>query len=157
MARENLGAGPEHVDNPRLSTTPSLRADVPRGVELSRPMRMLAVTMRTGKRWGLQAGLVGVVVCVAEPADAQNMGNPATGLQFARSVCAECHAVEIKQPGSPNTAAPSFQRIANIPGMTETALYVSLQTSHRTMPNLRLEADEMRDVVAYILSLKPGP
>ena len=157
MAREKLGARPEHVAKPRLSSTLSLRVDVPRGVEPSRPMRMIAVMMRAGKRWGVQAGLVGLVVCAAEPADAQNIGNPETGLQFARSVCAECHAVEIKQPGSPKTAAPSFQHIANIPGMTETALYVSLQTSHRTMPNLRLDADEMRDVVAYILSLKPGP
>jgi hypothetical protein len=59
-----------------------------------------------------------------------------------------------KELGSGNAAAPSFHRIANVSGMTETALYVALQTSHRTMPNVRLEPDEMRDVVAYILSLK---
>jgi hypothetical protein len=38
--------------------------------------------------------------------------------------------------------------------MTETALYAFLQTSHRNMPNIRLEAEEMRNVVSYILSLK---
>ena len=38
--------------------------------------------------------------------------------------------------------------------MTETALYAFLQTSHRNMPNIRLEPDEVRNVVAYILSLK---
>jgi mono/diheme cytochrome c family protein len=98
-----------------------------------------------------------VLLCTAPSAQAQNIGNARTGLAFARSVCAECHAVEPKRLGSPNWEAPSFQRIASVPGMTETALYVALQTSHRSMPNIRLEADEARDVVAYILSLGPTP
>jgi predicted DNA-binding transcriptional regulator YafY len=38
--------------------------------------------------------------------------------------------------------------------MTATALYVTLQTSHRIMPNLMFEPDELRDIVVYILSLK---
>jgi hypothetical protein len=40
--------------------------------------------------------------------------------------------------------------------MSPTALQAALRTSHRTMPNIILDADEMRDVVAYILTLKPG-
>jgi len=38
--------------------------------------------------------------------------------------------------------------------MTETALYAFLRTSHRNMPNIRLDPAEIRNVVAYILSLK---
>jgi len=38
--------------------------------------------------------------------------------------------------------------------MTGTALYIALQTPHKTMPNLMLEADELRDISAYILSLQ---
>jgi hypothetical protein len=38
--------------------------------------------------------------------------------------------------------------------MTVTALYAFLQTSHRNMPNIRLEPEEMRNVVSYILTLK---
>lgn len=79
------------------------------------------------------------------------VGKPETGLALARGTCAECRAVAPKELGSGDAAAPSFHRIANVSGMTETALYVALQTSHRTMPNVRLEPDEMRDVVAYIL------
>ena len=107
--------------------------------------------------WAFMAGMAGVLACAQHPAHAQNVGNPQAGLAFARAICAECHAVEVKQLGSPRPAAPSFQRIASVPGMTETALYVSLQTSHRTMPNLQFEPDEIRNVVAYILSLKPPP
>lgn len=93
------------------------------------------------------------LVCALNSASDQNIGKPETGLALAHATCAECHAIAPKELGS-DAAAPSFHRIANVSGMTETALYVALQTSHRTMPNVRLEPDEMRDVVAYILSLK---
>ena len=78
----------------------------------------------------------------------------AQGLALAKQVCAVCHAVDRTQARSPNGAAPRFEDIANIPGMTATALIVALQTPHRSMPNLILQPDEMRDVAAYILSLK---
>jgi mono/diheme cytochrome c family protein len=97
------------------------------------------------------------LACTADRAGAQNVGNAQAGLAFARTICAECHAVESKAAPSPNAGAPTFLRIANVPGMTATALYAALQTSHRTMPNIPLEADELRDVTAYILSLKTAP
>jgi mono/diheme cytochrome c family protein len=86
------------------------------------------------------------------PAFAQQAGNPDAGSAFARRACAECHVVR-NDPG-PEHGPASFVTIANSPGMTETALYAFLQTSHRNMPNIRLEPDEIRNVVAYILSLK---
>jgi hypothetical protein len=39
--------------------------------------------------------------------------------------------------------------------MTAIALTVALQTSHATMPNIILSPDDRRDVIAYILSLRP--
>jgi mono/diheme cytochrome c family protein len=94
------------------------------------------------------------MLCGVETASAQNIGSPESGLAFARTTCAECHGIAPKEMGSRDVGAPTFDSIANVPGMTETALYAALQTSHRTMPNIRLEPDQMRDVVAYILSLK---
>jgi hypothetical protein len=38
--------------------------------------------------------------------------------------------------------------------MTSIALSATLNTSHRAMPNIMLEADEQADIIAYILSLK---
>jgi hypothetical protein len=38
--------------------------------------------------------------------------------------------------------------------MTSIALSAALLMSHRLMPNIVLQADERRDVIAYILSLK---
>jgi hypothetical protein len=66
----------------------------------------------------------------------------------------ECHAVLRGEVRSPNAAAPPFQAVARVPGMTAAALHVALTTSHRTMPNIILDAEERRNIAAYILSLK---
>jgi mono/diheme cytochrome c family protein len=87
---------------------------------------------------------------------AQEIGDPQKGLALARSVCSECHAIGRGQVGSPNPSAPTFTELANTPGMTTTALYAALTTPHANMPNLILGAERIRDVSAYIVSLKEG-
>ena len=78
----------------------------------------------------------------------------AAGKVYAEEVCATCHGVEAGEALSPLIEAPPFQEVADTPGMTELALSVWLQSSHPTMPNLVLEQDDLRNVVAYIRSLK---
>jgi mono/diheme cytochrome c family protein len=108
--------------------------------------------MRYGKWLAVAAALAAGTSWVL----AQEIGQPQKGLALAQRQCAECHAIGRKEVMSPNPAAPRFELIAASPGMSPTALQAALRTSHRTMPNIILEADEMRDVVAYILTLKPG-
>jgi mono/diheme cytochrome c family protein len=91
---------------------------------------------------------------VAGHCEAQEVGQPGRGLALAQRLCAQCHAVEKQQPQSPNEDAPRFRVIASVPGMTSIALSAALNTSHRSMPNIMLAADERADIVAYILSLK---
>ena len=86
--------------------------------------------------------------------EAQEVGQPSRGLVLAQRLCAECHAVQKEYARSPNANAPRFQAVASIPGMTAAALSAALNTSHRTMPNIMLAADEQADIIAYILSLK---
>jgi mono/diheme cytochrome c family protein len=79
----------------------------------------------------------------------------AAGLALARQLCSECHDVERSaQPRSPNSAAPPFVTIANVRGMTGMALSAALQSPHRTMPNVMLDANQLGNIVAYILSLR---
>jgi mono/diheme cytochrome c family protein len=78
----------------------------------------------------------------------------AAGKAYAEEICATCHAVKPGALESPLFDAPSFQSVADTPGMTELALSVWLQSSHPTMPNIVLKQDDMRNVVAYIRSLK---
>jgi mono/diheme cytochrome c family protein len=92
-------------------------------------------------------------VAVASLVHAQE-GNISRGAEVARNVCSACHVVARGQSAAPNSQAPPFSTIASTPGMTSIALSAALMTSHRLMPNIILEPDERRDVIAYILSLK---
>lgn len=91
---------------------------------------------------------------LASPAAAQEIGDAALGRIFVQQVCAECHAVLRGDTDSPNPMATSLEALAQTPGMTATALFVHLQTSHPTMPNFVFEPEDSRNIVAYVLSLK---
>jgi cytochrome c len=101
--------------------------------------------------------LLGAVISLAVSTThvaAQDIGQPGRGLALAKQLCAPCHAVQKDESRSPNERAPRFQAIAAVPGMTAIALSAALNTSHRSMPNILLAADEQADIIAYILSLK---
>jgi mono/diheme cytochrome c family protein len=100
--------------------------------------------------------IVAVWVATIGAAQAQELGSARQGLRLARAQCAECHLVDKVAGRSSNAAAPSFERIANVPGMTSAALTAALRTSHETMPNVIIKGNDMGDLVAYILSLKDG-
>jgi mono/diheme cytochrome c family protein len=84
---------------------------------------------------------------------AQQIGNAEEGRRLAQVDCAQCHGVD-RDSYSSNPAAPTFDDIANIPGMTGRALIVALRTSHRSMPNLVVKDRDAENLVAHILSLK---
>ena len=95
-----------------------------------------------------------VAALAGQAVQAQEIGDRQKGRTLAREVCAECHAVGNRTLRSPNPQSPSFTAVAATPGMTATALYVFLRTSHHNMPNLILTNDQTANVIAYILSLK---
>jgi mono/diheme cytochrome c family protein len=97
--------------------------------------------------------LAATTLTASWPVRAQE-GNIGRGAQIAQNICAVCHVVARGQPASPNSQAPPFPMIASTPGMTSIALSAALTMSHRLMPNIILEPDQRRDVIAYILSLK---
>ena len=104
----------------------------------------------------MRGSYVGFVAMIALPLAtgygyAQEIGQPGRGLALAQRLCSQCHAVRKEQAQSPNENAPRFQVIASVPGMTSISLSAALNTSHRTMPNIILQADEQADVIAYIL------
>jgi mono/diheme cytochrome c family protein len=81
------------------------------------------------------------------------IGDPQAGFDYAHKVCGTCHAVS--QEPSPDPKAPRFRDVANTPGMTPTAIRVWLQAAnHPTMPNIIVEGQQLRDLTAYMLSLK---
>lgn len=83
---------------------------------------------------------------------AEEKGDPQAGFEYAHTYCATCHGISEEQ--SPLPEAPRFRHVADTTGMTATALQVWMQTSHPTMPNIIVAPKDMRDIIAYILSLK---
>jgi mono/diheme cytochrome c family protein len=84
---------------------------------------------------------------------AQDIGDATRGWRLAVRTCAGCHWV--RQEGkSGNQRTPTLTAIANTKGMSAIALNVALLTSHRSMPNIVLNAQERADVIAFILTLK---
>jgi mono/diheme cytochrome c family protein len=103
---------------------------------------------------GSLLSVAGFVAGVVAPGVAQEAGDVAAGRTIATTICVACHVVGRGEFVSPTGAAPAFTRLAATPGMTSIALSAALQTSHKQMPNIILQPDERRDVIAYILSLK---
>jgi mono/diheme cytochrome c family protein len=97
--------------------------------------------------------LVSTIFAGGGSLNAQQIGDIGEGRRLAEADCAQCHGVD-KNAYSSNLAAPTFDDIANIPGMTGRALIVALRTSHRSMPNVVVKDRDADNLVAYILSLK---
>jgi mono/diheme cytochrome c family protein len=93
------------------------------------------------------------VMAIASALHAETGSDREAGQRLAEQVCAQCHAVRPGDANSPRRSAPSFQRIADTPGMTATALTVALRTSHKTMPNIMLDPKETREIVAYLTGM----
>ena len=115
---------------------------------MSRLMRMAIVSGTT---------LVTTMATLTGSAGAQaDSAGIRAGRQFADTQCAQCHGVDRKAQ-STNPAAPAFEDIANLPGMTATALTVALRTSHQSKPNIIVQGRDAENIIAYILSLKRTP
>jgi mono/diheme cytochrome c family protein len=99
---------------------------------------------------GLSVLLAFVGAASAEPLP----GDPEAGERLARAWCAECHEVERGSHEQPWLDVPPFQALADDPAVTETALRVFFRMPHRNMPDIRLDAAQTNDLIAYILALR---
>lgn len=93
-----------------------------------------------------------IVFATATGAMAEDLRASQAGFVYAEHYCAPCHGISAEP--SPLPQAPRFKDVAEQPGITAMSLQVWLQTSHPTMPNIIIEPEDMRNVIAYILSLK---
>ncbi|MGA7324813.1 MAG: cytochrome c [Rhodomicrobium sp.] len=107
----------------------------------------------------MQAEVLAIALTIAGgsyQASAQEAGDPAKGLQYASQVCSQCHAIRKGEETSPHALAPSFESIANSPGVTGISLAAALHSVHENMPSFVLKREERDNVIVYILSLKHG-
>lgn len=79
------------------------------------------------------------------------------GLAYARTHCASCHAVAPGDRASPNPAAPPFETVADMTGMTNIVLNVWLRSKHPSMPDIAVPDAHVGDLSAYLASLRGEP
>src|SRR6516164_7810338 len=103
----------------------------------------------------LVVGVGAFLSAASTPALAQS---PAAqrGLTFVRVHCAQCHAID-KVSDSPLAIAPPF-RTLHLKFPIESLrrrLAEGIVADHPTMPQFRLEPDQIADVIAYLQTFEP--
>jgi mono/diheme cytochrome c family protein len=81
-------------------------------------------------------------------------GNPQRGRELAARLCVTCHVIDRTTSGPVRADVPSFPAIAGRSGSTAEYLAGKIIVPHPAMPGVALTADEIRDIVAYIVALK---
>jgi mono/diheme cytochrome c family protein len=82
------------------------------------------------------------------------LADPQRGHELAARLCVNCHIVGGETSGPVRADVPSFRTIGNRPGVTPEHLAGRIIIPHPAMPGVPLTAMEIRDIVAYIMSLK---
>ena len=98
-------------------------------------------------------GLIALALCLAD-AQAQSPGVQ-RGRQFARANCARCHSIDKVTP-SPLKIAPPFRVLHTrypIESIAE-ALAEGISTGHPSMPEFRLEPDQINDLISFMRTLQ---
>lgn len=80
--------------------------------------------------------------------------DPANGRRVAETLCSSCHLVGSQGGGSAIAGVPSFTAIAKHAGQTPERLAGAIILPHPPMPAVALTNVEMRDVIAYIMTLR---
>jgi mono/diheme cytochrome c family protein len=102
--------------------------------------------------------MLGFVVALAPPVQAQQTGNVKRGQAFAEEHCAICHAVG-RGGSSPYAPAPPFRTlhlkydVANLAEAFAEGIIVS-HNGPRQMPQFMLSPGEIDDLIAYLKSLE---
>jgi mono/diheme cytochrome c family protein len=94
-----------------------------------------------------------VVAAVIAGSHALAAGDASTGKQIAERWCSSCHLIGPDQ-ATAITEAPPFEGIAERSSEDMDALAGFLADPHPPMPDLSLTRQEIRDLIAYIASLK---
>ncbi len=118
--------------------------------------------MRIASAWLVALGFVMGSACAEEAGASADVQE---GRRLALEICAYCHLAASDQETPPFLRPParSFELIAQGSDISADSLRVFLNTTHRSvgaksgMPNPRLLDSQIRQVAAYLLSLRKKP
>ena len=110
------------------------------------------------ERLAFTALLVTIMLsCLHGPAISEQVLSPAAqrGLVFVRTNCARCHSID-KVSNSTLPMAPPFRSLHErypVENLQE-SLAEGIVTGHPSMPEFRLDPDQIIDVIAYLKTLE---
>ena len=93
-----------------------------------------------------------------DPAHAQmNTADVTRGRNLADRLCAGCHITSSTSGATATNAdVPSFAAIAKRADMSAERLAGRIIVPHPAMPNTQLTVAELRDIIAYIQTMRPA-
>jgi cytochrome c len=96
-----------------------------------------------------------LALCAGAAAFAQQSPAEQRGLTFVRANCAQCHSID-KVSESTLPIAPPFRTLhLKYPiESLQRPLSEGIIAGHPTMPQFRLDADQVTDVIAYLKTLQ---
>jgi cytochrome c len=99
--------------------------------------------------------VVALALCASDTALAQQSPAVQRGLTFVRANCAQCHSID-KVSESTLPIAPPFRTLhLKYPiESLQRPLSEGIIAGHPTMPQFRLDADQVTDVIAYLKTLQ---
>ena len=103
----------------------------------------------------MRSTIIAIFLVACLDAALAQSGNTAVGERFARTNCAQCHATG-RVGESPLRIAPPFRDLHRkypVESLSE-ALAEGIITGHPTMPEFRLEPDQIGDFLAYLKTLE---
>lgn len=107
---------------------------------------------RRWKKWSATALMAAVLT---SPAIAQSVvTDPGRGRELAESLCSTCHNVDASPGNIAKSDISSFFSIANKADQSQERLARAIIFPHPAMPSVSFTNRELRDIIAYILSLK---
>lgn len=108
-----------------------------------------------------RAGLMLAVLCLSLMASrpvhaADDMPDATRGLAIAMKTCAGCHLIGDGRSTAATAGIPSFRVIANRTGQSAERIMSALIAPHPPMPDTQLTQGEMKDIIAYLDTLRKG-
>lgn len=103
----------------------------------------------------LRVALMAAGLCAASPAAQAANGDEANGQALAKRLCSNCHVIGDEAAAQTISAdVPSFRSIANLPEQSIERIAGRIVVPHPPMPQIDVTRNEIRDLAAYIMSLK---
>jgi cytochrome c len=99
------------------------------------------------------AAAAALVSAISAPASAQP-GGAERGRELSQRLCTNCHVVDARAGGPVRVDVPTFATISARPDVSGEKIAGAIIIPHPAMPGVQLTVPEIRDIVAYILSLK---